>query len=223
MFEQDASDSPYFIVHLSWREVRRQMVRSNRVATYLQLGHGWDRVYWWCTGGCLEVHRCGVSASRDLRLPPANGRTPQGWTPDRWTTIKAINPLMQLADKSAHRTCQLGKDGWQIGPHDLTIVLWMADKLAELIIHARQEWPIKQPQDYQPWKNEKKCLSTLGLVHTDRNWVSWFSALNILYIHLPCTLDRRGTKKQIPRNSSAKKSLYQTATMTKKSVPGEGM
>ena len=57
--------------------------------------------------------------------------------------------------KSAHRTCLLGMDGWQIDPHDSIIVPWMADKSEELLIHTRREWLIKQPPDYQPWKDEK--------------------------------------------------------------------
>ena len=51
----------------------------------------------------------------------------------------------------------------------------MADKLAS---------------GYQPWKYENLCLSILGLVHKSGNWVSWFSALQILYIHLPFTVDK---------------------------------
>ena len=49
-------------------------------------------------------------------------------------------------------------DGQQIGPLDSTIVPQMTDKLAELIKHARHEWPINRPQDYQPWKAENLCL-----------------------------------------------------------------
>ena len=42
-------------------------------------------------------------------------------------------------------------------------------------------------------------------------------------MHLHYTLDREGTKKQRPRNSSTKKSPCQTVTMKKNSMPGEGM
>ena len=33
----------------------------------------------------------------------------------------------------------------------------------------------------------------LVLVHAYANLNSWFSALQVLYLHLPCRLDRRGT------------------------------
>ena len=52
---------------------------------------------------------------------------------------------------------------------DSTIVPWMADKSAELIIHASHDWPINWPQDYQPWKDENLRLSILGLVHKSGN------------------------------------------------------
>ena len=58
-------------------------------------------------------------------------------------------------------------DGRQIGPHDSTIVPQLANKSSELIIHARHEWQIKRPRNYQPWKHENLCLSILGVVHTD--------------------------------------------------------
>ena len=93
-----------------------------------------------------------------------------------------------MADKSAQKTCLLGTDGRQIVPLDSTIVPQMADKSAILIVHARHKWPINRPRDYQPWKDENLCLS----IHTTRNWVCWLSALRILYIHLPCTVDRGG-------------------------------
>ena len=64
---------------------------------------------------------------------------------------------LQVTDKSAQKACLLGMDGRQIGPLDLTIVLWMADKSVELTLHARHEWPINRPQDYQPWKDEILC------------------------------------------------------------------
>ena len=77
-------------------------------------------------------------------------------------------------------------DGRQIGSLDSTIVPWMVDKSAELIVHARHEWPISWPREFKPWKYENLCLSILGLVHKSRNLISWFYALNILYILLPC-------------------------------------
>ena len=40
---------------------------------------------------------------------------------------------------------------------------------AKLIIHARHEWPVNEPKDYHPWKDENLCLSVLGLVHKSRN------------------------------------------------------
>ena len=43
------------------------------------------------------------------------------------------------------------------------------DKSAELIVHARHEWPINWPRDYQPWKDENLCLSILGLLHKGGN------------------------------------------------------
>ena len=52
-------------------------------------------------------------------------------------------------------SCLLATDGWQIGPHDWTIAPWIADKSTELIIHARHEWPIKRPWDYQTLKDDK--------------------------------------------------------------------
>ena len=73
---------------------------------------------------------------------------------------------LQLADKSAQKTCLLATDGRQIGPFDSTIVPQMADKSAKLIKHARHERPINRTRDYQPWKDENLCLSILGLVHT---------------------------------------------------------
>lgn len=71
---------------------------------------------------------------------------------------------LQQADKSTHRTGQLATGGLQISPHDST-VLQIVDKSAELIKNTRHEWPMKRPQDYQPSKDEKLCLSIL-LVHT---------------------------------------------------------
>ena len=49
---------------------------------------------------------------------------------------------LRLADKSAYKFCLFGTDGRQIGPLDSIIVPRMADKSAELIVHARHEWPI---------------------------------------------------------------------------------
>ena len=66
-----------------------------------------------------------------------------------------LTPWLRLADKSTHIPWLLAMDGRQIGLYDTTIVPQMADKSAELIMHARHEWPIKRPQDYQPWKDEK--------------------------------------------------------------------
>ena len=60
-----------------------------------------------------------------------------------------------LVDKSAHRTCLHAMDGSQIGSHYSTIFPRMVDKSAELIVHARHKWSIKQPRDYQSWIDEK--------------------------------------------------------------------
>ena len=70
-------------------------------------------------------------------------------------------------------------------------------------------WPINRPQDYQPLKDKNLCLSVLGLAHKSRNWISWFSALKIVYIHWPYTVD--GAKLQF----LSEKQEYQR----KKSVP----
>ena len=59
-------------------------------------------------------------------------------------------------------------DGRQIGPLDSTIERWMADKSAELTVHASHEWSINGPWNYQPWNDENLCLSILGLVHKSR-------------------------------------------------------
>ena len=84
-----------------------------------------------------------------------------------------------MVDKSAHRSCLLTMDGRQIGLHNSNIV----QRMVELINHARLKWSIKWIRDYQPWKYKKICLLLLGLVHTCRNWISWFFALKILYIY----------------------------------------
>ena len=69
--------------------------------------------------------------------------------------------------------------------------------------------------------NDKKCLTILDLVHKYGNWVFWFSALQILYLHLPCTLDRGGCL----RNASTKKnkSLLKSNFAKKNSMPVQGM
>ena len=68
----------------------------------------------------------------------------------RWSNAKSLSPVwLHLANKSAQKTCLLCTDGQQIGPLDLTIGPWMADKLAELIVYARHEWPINRSRDYQ--------------------------------------------------------------------------
>ena len=76
---------------------------------------------------------------------------------------------LRLANKSAQKTCLLGMDVRQISPLDSTIVPWMADKSAELMIHAKHERPINLPRDYKPWKDENLCLSILGLVYKSGN------------------------------------------------------
>ena len=145
--------------------------------------------------------------------------------------IKLILTLwLQLVDKSAqNKICLLGTDDRQIDPHDSTIVPWMADKSAELILHARHEWPINRLRDYQSWKDENLCLFILGLAHESGNWVFWFSTLKILYMHLPCTVDRGWALILSPGNiwetsrETKEKSSCQTINMEKNSVPDEGM
>ena len=96
-------------------------------------------------------------------------------------------------------------DGRQISPRDLTIVSWIANKSTKLIKHAKHEWLMKWPRDYQIWTNKKKCLSILGLVHACGNLVSWFSALQVLYLHFPCTLDGGETTNHLLRNARPQK------------------
>ena len=55
---------------------------------------------------------------------------------------------LRLDDKLTQKTCLLGMDGRHIGPLDSTIVPRMANKSANLIVHARHEWPISRPRDY---------------------------------------------------------------------------
>ena len=134
----------------------------------------------------------------------------------KWA-IYLLSLWLRLSNKSTQKTGLLGIDGRQIGPLDSTIVAWMADKSAELtvhIVHPMHEWSINRPWDYQPWKDENSCLSILGLVHKSRNSASWFSIVKILYIHLPCTLDRDKASILSSRNVSIKeKSLCQTVNM----------
>ena len=44
-----------------------------------------------------------------------------------------------------------------------------ADKLAKLTVHAKHDWHINRPQDYQPLKDKNLCLAILGLVHKSGN------------------------------------------------------
>ena len=93
----------------------------------------------------------------------------------------------------------------------------VADKSAELIVHARHGWPIYRPLDYQPLKDKNLCLSILGLVHKSGNYIFWFSALKIVCIHLPCTVDRGGASILSPGNMSTnEKSPCQTVHIEKK-------
>ena len=126
---------------------------------------------------------------------------------------------LQLADKSAQKTCLLGMDGRQIGPLHSTIVPRMVDKSAELTVHVWHEILINRPRDYQPWKDENLCLSILGLVQKTGNLVSWSSVLKIVYIYLPCTVDKGRASILCLGNVSIKeKSPCQTLNM-KKSTP----
>ena len=65
-------------------------------------------------------------------------------------------------------------------------------------------------------KDENLCLTILGLVCKSGNWGSWFFALKLFYIHLPCTVDRGGASVLSQGNASTKeKSPYQTVNMEK--------
>ena len=79
-------------------------------------------------------------------------------------TDKTLTLWLWLTDKSAQTTCLLGMDGQQIGQLESTIVPQMVNKSTELIVHARHEWPINWPPNYQPWKYENLCFSILVLV-----------------------------------------------------------
>ena len=90
----------------------------------------------------------------------------------------------------------------------------MAGKSAKLIEHAKHEWPINWLRNYRPGKDETLCLSILGLVYKSGNWVSWFSTLTILYIHLQCTADRdRASILSLVNMSTKEKSSWQTVNM----------
>ena len=81
----------------------------------------------------------------------------------------------------------------------------------------------KSASGYQPCKDENFCLPILSLEHKLWKLVFWFSALKIVYIHLPCTLDKEGTKRKDHKTRVPKKSPCQTVTMKTNSVPGQGM
>ena len=98
------------------------------------------------------------------------------------------------------------KQPGDIGTLDSTIVPWIANKSAcsiRLLWHASPKY---RPRDYQPWKDENLCLCILGLVHNNGTWVSWFSALKISYVHLPCTVDIDEASILIPGNLSTKEN-----------------
>ena len=100
----------------------------------------------------------------------------------------------------------------------------MAGKLACSIRLLWHGWPINRPHDYQPLKNKNLCLSTLDLVHKSGNGITWIFALKIVYIHLPCNVDRGRASILSPgKMSSKEKNPCQTVNMEKNSVPGEGM
>ena len=123
---------------------------------------------------------------------------------------------MRLADKSVQKSWLISMFGWQIGRLCSTIVAWLANKSAKLIVHVRRGWPINPPRDYQTLKDKNLCLSSLGLVHMSGKWISWFSALKIVYIHLPCTVDGGGTSILHPGNMNTKeKSPCQTVNIEK--------
>ena len=56
------------------------------------------------------------------------------------------------------------------------------------------------------------------------NCISWFFTLKIVYIHLPCTIDRGGISILRPENMSTKEnSPCQTVNIEKNAMPGEGL
>ena len=128
--------------------------------------------------------------------------------------------------------------GWLINPRKkLAYQALMADKSARSIRILWHGWPINQPVRFDyvaqmanklayglPTFERQKLIFiyTRFLVHESRNWISWFFALKIMYIHLPwtiCTADRGGASIFSPGNTSTKgKSLCQTVKMEKKNL-----
>ena len=65
-------------------------------------------------------------------------------------------------------------------------------------------------QTFERWKD------MLGLVHKSGNWVSWLSALKILYIHLPFTVNRvRASVLSLGNMSTKEKNPGQTVNVKK--------
>ena len=65
-------------------------------------------------------------------------------------------------------------------------------------------------------------LSILGLVQMDRNWISWLSALKILYIHL--LVLQIGEELQIKAHETGvQKKSMPNSNYEKNSMPGQGM
>ena len=122
---------------------------------------------------------------------------------------------LQLTNKSAHRTCLLAMDGNQIDLHDSTIVPRMADKSTELIIYARHEWPINQTT-LERW--------TVMFIYTRISRYGWkWSVLVLCFKNFVYTLTlyfryERNYKSQ-PAKLEYQKSLCQTVTMKKNSMP----
>ena len=87
----------------------------------------------------------------------------------------------------------------------------MANKSAKLIKHARHEWSINQPRDYQPLKEEILCfsISILGLVH--KSGIKFLVLLFKHFVNTPTLYCRLGRSF----NSQLGKYEYQR----KKSVP----
>ena len=56
----------------------------------------------------------------------------------------------------------------------------------------------------------------LGLVHKSGNGIYWFSALKIVYMHLPSTVDRDGAQLSAQETRVPKKKVCQIVNMEKK-------
>ena len=103
-----------------------------------------------------------------------------------------------MADKSAH-SIRILWHGWPIN--------------RPARFDCGMVWPINRSRDYQPLKDKNLCLSILGLRHKSGNWISWFSALKIVYIRLLSTVDRDIASIQLQLKSDA--IIFGTAQHTR--------